>query len=527
MRIKFINSLKNFLNQRIFLSKYERLYIKHNLLKWSKFKTKKYKKRVILVDLFPWYPFINFWAYIVNFLSNKKKAEIKFFYFNLYQSRASKIQLYIYKLKKIYNSFNATEGISEYNFKYSKVDFLRYKKKFQRLNTKSKIIKYKKDGIVIGDLIYDTYLRITYKPTANITDPEFYQIFCRAEKIFEEVVKYFKKNDVQYVLPSHVCYISYGIISRIANNLNIPVILIKTENRANSLFRLMKVNRSYTISDQPYFQYKNIFNRFSSEKKKISIMIGRKILQKRISGNYDSNLPYMPLSPFNKRFKLNKINLSKKRKIIIFPHCYFDNPHRFRSMIFNDFYEQVKYFLDLSIKLNEYDWYYKPHPNELQSELNVHKLILEKYPNVHYINKSVSHYDIIKLRPECIITNHGTIAHEYAAFKIPVINTGDNPHINYKFCFHAKNIKQLNYIMSNLNELKKRINFDKKEIYEYLYMHYEYFPKKFNENIYLKDRYFSSRNIKVNSHEKLLEQFIKYKNNYDVNIFKYLNNFFK
>jgi hypothetical protein len=196
-------------------------------------------------------------------------------------------------------------------------------------------------------------------------------------------------------------------------------------------------------------------------------------------------------------------------------------------MIFNDFYEQVKYFLDLSIKLNEYDWYYKPHPNELQSELNVHKLILEKYPNVHYINKSVSHYDIIKLRPECIITNHGTIAHEYAAFKIPVINTGDNPHINYKFCFHAKNIKQLNYIMSNLNELKKRINFDKKEIYEYLYMHYEYFPKKFNENIYLKDRYFSSRNIKVNSHEKLLEQFIKYKNNYDVNIFKYLNNFFK
>jgi hypothetical protein len=155
------------------------------------------------------------------------------------------------------------------------------------------------------------------------------------------------------------------------------------------------------------------------------------------------------------------------------------------------------------------------------------KLILEKYSNVHYINKSVSHYDIIKLRPECIITNHGTIAHEYAAFKIPVINTGDNPHINYKFCFHAKNIKQLNYIMSNLKELKKRINFDKKEIYEYLYMHYEYFPKKFNENIYLKDRYFSSRNIKVNSHEKLLEQFIKYKNNYDVNIFKYLNNFFK
>jgi hypothetical protein len=317
MRIKFINSLKNFLNQRIFLSKYERLYIKHNLLKWSKFKNKKYKKRVILVDLFPWYPFINFWAYIVNFLSNKKKAEIKFFYFNLYQNKASKIKLYIYKLKKIYNSFNATEGISEYNFKYSKVDFLRYKKKFQGLNTKSKIIKYKNDGIVIGDLIYDTYLRITYKPTANITDPEFYQIFCRAEKIFEEVVKYFKKNDVQYVLPSHVCYISYGIISRIANKLNIPVILIKTENRANSLFRLMKVNKSYTIGDQPYFQYKNIFNRFSSQKKKISIMIGRKILQKRISGNYDSNLPYMPLSTFNKRFKLNKINLSKKKKICI------------------------------------------------------------------------------------------------------------------------------------------------------------------------------------------------------------------
>ena len=106
----------------------------------------------------------------------------------------------------------------------------------------------------------------------------------------------------------------------------------------------------------------------------------RKLLKKRISGNYDKNLPWMTTSSFHNNISNNrKIKNSNKKKIIIFPHCYFDNPNRFRNMIFFDFYHQVKYLLDLSIKLKNFEWYYKPHPNELRGDLDVHKQILKKY----------------------------------------------------------------------------------------------------------------------------------------------------
>ena len=122
---------------------------------------------------------------------------------------------------------------------------------------------------------------------------------------------------------------------------------------------------------------------------------------------------------FTNKSAINKFS-TKKPKIFLFPNCFFDNPHKYRSMIFNDFYEQMKFFLDLSLKMKEYDWYYKPHPNELGKDLDIHKKLLINYPDVIYLKKNISHKQIIKSKPKCVITNHGTVAHEYASFKIPV-----------------------------------------------------------------------------------------------------------
>ena len=280
------------------------------------------------------------------------------------------------------------------------------------------------------------------------------------------------------------------------------------------------------VDEPPYWNYKKKFEKFSKKQKYDNLKIGKKILEKRLSGEYDKNLPYMTTSQFKIK---NKITHKKNHKetIVIFPHCYFDNPHRYRSMIFNDFYDQVLYFLKLSKKLNNYEWYYKPHPNELVGDLDVHKKLMKNFKNINYLNKSTSHYEILKLKPKCIVTNHGTIGHEYAAMKIPVINTGDNPHINYDFCIHAKNIKHLNMIMNNLDKYIKKINFDKKQIFEYLFMHYDYFQNFNNERSYLKDRYFSVRKIRLNNNSSLLNYFVKNGDRFDNKINKYLEEFFK
>ena len=113
-----IKSVFKFFTDRVLLDSFEKKYVNHNEKKWKNYKNPTSEK-IILVDLFPWYPFIHFWSYIVNILAKKENAQVKYFYFDLYQGKANKFRYYIHKLKKIFNSFNVTEGISEYNFSYS------------------------------------------------------------------------------------------------------------------------------------------------------------------------------------------------------------------------------------------------------------------------------------------------------------------------------------------------------------------------------------------------------------------------
>ena len=243
----------------------------------------------------------------------------------------------------------------------------------------------------------------------------------------------------------------------------------------------------------------------------------------RLSGSFDKYLPYMEKSQFRNQSKKIFFNNNRKEKIIIFPHCFYDYPHRFRHMIFNDFYEHALYFMKLSRVYDKYDWYYKPHPTSLPGHVNIHKVLLKKFPQINYINKDVSHRNILKLKPKCIITNHGSVAHEYASFKVPCINTGDNHHINYDFCIHAKSFSSLNRIMHNLDKYIKNINFDNKKIYEFLYMHNFYYPNLHNEKKLIKDEYFITKNTKLNHSSKILGYLIKRDKINSKNITQYIN----
>ena len=523
--INNIETLIKFLRLNVLLDKNEKEFVKFNKSKWKKILEKEKKnKSIILVDLFPWYPLIYFWSYIVNILSKEYNSEIKYFFFHLSKTRTSKFSFSITKLVNIYKSFNVNKGITDHDFVYSKKEIAQYEKKFHKIKTKNDLINYKNNKIKIGDLIYDTYLRTTFNPTLNLNDSRLKKIFVRAEKIFNELNIYFKKNKVKCVIPSHLCYISYGIISRIAISKNIPVIKVRAELASKSL-RLIKIDK-YCLDESPYYSYKKIFNKFSKAKKNKNLAIGKKIIKSRISGKKDKYLKYLNKSLFYTPTKgATLANNPNKEKIIIFPHCFYDYPHRFRWMIFNDFYEHATYFLEKSIKLNQYQWFYKPHPHSLEGHVDYHKKLLKNYPNVSYLSKDTSHKSIIQMKPKCIITNHGTVAHEYAYFNIPAIHTGDNPHINYKFCFTVKTKKKLDFIMNNLDNFLENFKINKKEIYEYLFMHYSFFVNRNNEKDLIKDSYFASTKQEINNSSDILKHIIKVDKRNKSNITKYVKNF--
>lgn len=523
----FLHKVKNVIKNNILLDINETNYIKHNKETWTINQTQTKKSEIILLDLFPSYPLIHFWSYLANILAFKKKAKIKYFYFDTLPKKFTSRSLFLNKLIKIYKSFNVEKGLTSYDFNFSKKKLKKFSENFNRLgNNKKKLNQYSLDGIKIGDLIYDSYLYFTRKPTVSFDDPLLKKIFIEANKIFYSCKDYFEKNKVKAVIPSHICYIPYGIISRIALNNNIKVYKIKSENWGNSFFRLLSVDKKSKIDEHPFYNYHHQFQTFDTNSKKLALKKGKKILENRISGSFDKNLPYMKVSQFKKdNFKINSSRFSSNPKIVIFSHCFYDNPHRFRNLFFNDFFDQIQFIFDLSLKFPNYDWFYKPHPNELAGNLNTHLYLKKKYSHVIFLKKNTGHKSIIKMHPKLVITNHGTISHEYASFNIPVLNTGDNPHINYDFCLHLKNIHELEKILSNLNYCEKKIDFNKNKIYEFLYMHYDYYPNLYNRKKFINDRFFSKKDILENKKSSILTYYIKRHKFDNKKIINYVQNF--
>ena len=237
---------------------------------------------------------------MVNIISKKKKYKIRYFYFDFYQTKGSKIRFYIQKLKKIYSSFNVFKGIEEYNFIYSQTEIKDFKNKLSKIKKNSDLIKFKINKVKIGDLIYDYYMRTTLEPTLKLNDKRFKEIFFKKNKIFKESNKYLSENNVKILIPSHLCYITYGIITRIALLKKIKVLKLRTENRGNSSFRLMKIDK-FCVDEPKYYLHRKTFKKLSKSKQKYGLQIGKKILLTRTSGQFDPTLPYIKKSQFRKK----------------------------------------------------------------------------------------------------------------------------------------------------------------------------------------------------------------------------------
>jgi hypothetical protein len=80
------------------------------------------------------------------------------------------------------------------------------------------------------------------------------------------------------------------------------------------------------------------------------------------------------------------------------------------------------------------------------------------------------------------LTSYGTIAFEYAALGVPVINASmNNPHIAYDFNLHARDVEHYRELLENLDKLEFGINI--REVHEYYFMRYIFNT----ENLFFED----------------------------------------
>lgn len=421
---------------------------------------------IMLIELNPMHSAHIAYAYLVEEMAKIHGAQIKAYAPQALENIKEKLA---FRLKALvgwahfgtYKSF----GTNEF-FEIKLTDTQRkraralHDKTFPRLKSTRDVEDMHIKGIWIGDLVYDTYLRSTLKPTVNLADEDFKHFLLESLELFTFWDDYLTNHEVCGINVSH-CVYNLAIPLRLAVYRDIPVF------QAN-VTHVYRLSRDNLFAYNDFFHFRKRFAKLPEDLREAGIAMAQRRIQRRFSGEVGVDMAYSTKSAYVTPKHSRLLRRSDKKKVLIATHCFFDSPHSYGKNTFPDFYEWM-HFLGKMTECTDYDWYIKTHPDFLPSNKEIIESFIARYPKFTLLPADASHHQIIAEGIDLALTSYGTIAFEYAALGIPVINASmNNPHIAYDFNLHAPDPETYRRMLLNLDKLD--FHMDTRQVYEYYFM---------------------------------------------------------
>ena len=325
---------------------------------------------------------------------------------------------------------------------------------------KGQVSDFKIDNILIGDLLIDTYLRFRPSSIFNISDKFNWIILWQALRDIKRAKKYFSKERPRAYLSTYSTYIQHGIPVRIALMCDIPVFTFGSYN----VFGKQLTNEDFYQTPDTS-GYRKTFESLSNKDELIAQADSQ--IKKRFSGKNDFATAYMSKSAYSSTV-LDIPDI--KGHVAVFLHNFYDSPHVYPDLIFDDFWEWVTFTIEHLIK-NKIPFFLKPHPNQIEISGDVVRRLSAIYSDVKIISPEISNAQLIEGGIIAGITVYGTIAHELAYFGIPSIACARHPHHSFEFCRTAKSKDQYAEFLLNPNYLPLLPQDMKREALSFFYMH--------------------------------------------------------
>ncbi len=407
------------------------------------------------------YEFIGIWTN--HYLCSNKSFGLIIFIFDTIKN-----YFFYLKWKKLYSA----AGISKFIFLQSinpislLLSYLRSKKKL-KIKSKKKLLKLRLNGIVIGDLFYDTYLRFYRQATINLKDRFkinfLHSQFDLAEKKFNSI---FEKNQIQFLLSGFSSFLQHGLAVRFFLKKKIEV--YGGKNFTQLIKKFSKFNNSHL---ENWNLYKKKFDRMNDKINKRKM--AKKILRERISGKMTDH--FMKKSSFygstQKKFSFNQ----KKIDCIIFLPDFTDSPHIKGPMLFNDYEHWIIETLKFLNNFKDHKIAIKPHPNSQYSG----KILIERLKrdfdekNFLWLDSNCSNKYIYKKKPYFGISPAGTSLIEMPYLNVIPLSAGRHPFFKFNLGINPKSINDYFKNLSLLMSKKISLNVIKKEhIFDAFYMQY-------------------------------------------------------
>lgn len=317
-------------------------------------------------------------------------------------------------------------------------------------------------GTRIGDLIYDQHLLETKLISPDLKDPRLWAVAEQALVILCFFEEYFDRHKVVGVFGSNAYY--QGIPIRIGLARGIPVFEVSL-----NIMRVKPPNEPRYTS-----QFSEEFKRIERKSVLKELDLARQYLDDFVSG-----LPVQPLfghtfASFVANDTSRTLEKSTKPTVLVAPHNAFtDSPHALGFCLFPDYGEWLKFLGELSTE-TDFRWLVKAHPDRRDPDVfNANREWIKSFARAHpkfeFVPEDTPHGELISAGINAVLTVSGSIAFEYAACGIPVINAcPSNPHAGYNFTLSPKSREE--YAEAVKRVPMEGTNIDSNEVVEFFFM---------------------------------------------------------
>jgi hypothetical protein len=344
-----------------------------------------------------------------------------------------------------------------------------YRHLLKYLNQGGSLIDYKIQEIPIGLDIYESILRSGF-PTIDSQSQKTFRIAYLGLKQFVFFRTIFKQKRIKSVLVSHDNYVGPGILAHMAFYYRVEVILA-------NLISMTIPERDFQAYEK-FRRYKIYSKHLDESDLKAGIEWAKSQLSLRITGSLGVGMTYQEKSAFEDATVTRQTSRNNLTKVLVLTHDFFDNPHGYARMFFNDFLGWMLFLGSISEETN-YEWYIKPHRDYSEKEFEVLKSFVKENDKFHMIDPETSFHQLRSEGIDFALTCHGTVGHELPLLGYTVINASYNPHIAFDFNVSAKSKAEYEHILRHIDDFRiSEINTE--EIYMFYYIHHKVVqPDKF------------------------------------------------
>lgn len=322
------------------------------------------------------------------------------------------------------------------------------------ITSNKNLINLRINDILIGDSIYDGILRGDNKLTIDhysLTD--YFRIFTGI--LDYHASKQVLKKNYSIVLTSHLVYSKFAILSRVAWQKKVPVVLLNATGAllySNLHKNLYPHNRDYRLD--------RILLLLNNEKYQKEV---DQYIEKRINGeivHFDVKNSYAG-DVLNLEDLESKLGVKTKNKFIVLiaAHAFKDGPHDSENLLYRDYFQWFKDTIRIVTNNPSTNILYliKPHPSA--KKYGEESVVSEMMEGIHKENilllpTDISTKSIIEI-VDLTVTVSGTIGIEFACFGIPTLITGSPFYVDFGFSTKPSTIRDYEYHLLNPQQFKR------------------------------------------------------------------------